>query len=226
MSSIEADDFPENLLDLPLNDLTEIEAQMTEAGWKPVDFAFSLGRHTGALDLQNGNQRVLIYHVTPEDLAAYKILGHNDIPRFDVISAVDTEGTENGPQTLAIVKLPTITKALDSLRYPNQYSSTSHLGSIEIMEAAATFLAKLYKKTGMLPATTVLDNLALIPGEENMIRLIPPVNIINATSWEKTTQDLFRSLQSHDPQRRDEKRHEAQIEAFKQKFQECLMNND
>ena len=107
------------------------------------------------------------------------------------------------------------------MRFTNQYSSTSHMGAIEIIESVAYFLAEIYKKTGMLPRTVLLDNVALTVGENDLIKLIPPLDLVMTPTWERVANELFSSLKAQDPI----SRHENQIEAFKKKFAEQLEND-
>lgn len=193
--------------------LAEARDVLIRNGWKNVDFGFHLGRKTGALDLQKGPNRQLLYVSNLVDIKSYGLLIENRLPVLPIINQVEAQ-----PGNIAVVKLPLGTRALDSLTYPDQEFSTGFLGSLEVMKNIANLLARIFKTTGNLPEGLKLNSLALVEGEEVSIRLIPPLDLRPSSDWEDLKGKLLDELNLQDPNHP----HQTQVEAFEVCFREAL----
>lgn len=192
--------------------LQELDSRLKESGWTTVNFGFNLGRYSGALDLQRGNKRVLVYSTTPEDNQAQMLLTAHGIPHFRTV--VPTPNT-------TVADIPAGARALDSMRFPDQQPTTGYLGSYDIMQATAKLLAKIFKKTSHIPQDLKLNQLALIAGEDNPIRLVPPLYLVETPDWEQLIQDLLSDLKLQDPMNN----HLNQVSIFEMYFRDALRHD-
>ncbi len=212
--------FPTDL-DLINADLITIRRQLIDRGWVEVDFGFRLGRKTGALDIRRAENRVLIYKSNPADQQATDLLKKNNISHFNVAQTINS--TTEKSDKIIVVQIPTNTRPLDSMRFPDQTPQTGPLGSFEIIDAIAQLLANIAKKTNYLPDEIRLDNLALAAGEnDNIIKLMPPYNFSAVTDLpkavERLTKQLTADLNSQDPI----SQHREQLDHFQKRIQAYL----
>lgn len=192
--------------------LQELDSRLKESGWTTVNFGFNLGRYSGALDLQRGNKRVLVYSATPEDNQAQMLLITHEIPHLKTVVPTPS---------IAVVDIPIGARALDSMRFPDQQPTTGYLGSYDIMQATARLLAKIFKKTSHIPQDLKLNQLALIAGGDNPIALIPPLHLFEAPDWQQLTQDLLNDLNLQDPMNN----HLNQVSIFEMYFRDALRHD-
>lgn len=209
--------------DLVNADLATIRKQLIDRGWVEVDFGFRLGRKTGALDIRRNENRFLIYKSNPFDQLATDLLKKTDITHFNVVQIVSSAAEKS--DKIIVVQVPTNTRPLDSMRFPDQIPQTGHLGSFEIIDAIAQLLAHIAKKTNHLPDEIRLDNLALTTGENgDIVKLIPPYNFTAVTDLPKAVERLTRQLavdlNSQDPD--PTLQHHAQLTHFQKRIQVYL----
>lgn len=198
-----------------INDLAQMRMYLEKAGWEEVNFGFHLGRYTEALDFQRLRERNLCYKSNAVDRYSYQNLTSNQIVRFPTIY---TPGDPD--KSIGISGIPPVTRALDSLSYPDQQPHSDYLGSFEIFVSIAKFLTEIYKKTGTVPQDLKLSNLSLIVGTPDIIRLIPPLNLQSSTDWTPLADQLYADLMSQDPHHN----HQGQIETFNNHFNIFLKN--
>lgn len=184
---------------------------LTSKGWTDTDFGFSLARQTGAIDVTKDDRRVLYYTAEPEDYKGYILLTQHELPVFHTTMLPVTTG-------LSSIELPQTARALDSMKFPDQGPQGAYLGSFEIMDEIAKLLARIYKMTGTMPQDMSLGRFAMFPGDEDIIRLIPPLKFVRSTNWEKTLEPLFEDLKKQDP----DHEHKLQTEHLKEAFRHFL----
>lgn len=198
-----------------INDLAQMRMYLEKAGWEEVNFGFHLGRHNGALDFQRLKERNLCFQSNATDQHSYQSLVSKQIVRFPTIYTPD-----DPKNSIGISGIPPAARALDSLSYPDQQPRTGYLGSYEILVSIAKLLAAIYKKTGTIPQDLKLNNLSLVAGTPDIIRLVPPLNLQPATDWASVADQLYIDLMTQDPHHN----HQGQIEAFKNHFHIFLKN--
>lgn len=194
------------------SDLREINSQLLNAGWKEVNFGFNLGRYSGALDLQKENKRILVYSSTPEDHQAQILLATHGIPHFRTVVL---------NPSITVADIPVGARSLDSMRFPDQQPTTGYLGSYDIMQATARLLATIFKKTSHIPQDLRLNQLALIAGKDNPVKLVPPFYLIEAPDWQRLTQDILTDLKLQDPMNN----HLNQVSIFEMYFGDALKHD-
>ena len=207
-------DIPDKILQTP--EIGLVEEQLLLKGWRRVDYGFHLGRHTGAIDIHRAARRYLIYGSNVEDLANYNLLLDRKIPTLKVVHTPNFK-TSN----LAVARVPLETRALDSMTFPDQLPASDYLGSLEMMAAMARFLATLYLRTSRLPRELRLESVCFVSGKEDLIRMIPPLDLVPRRSWQGLLPQLQATLGSQDPSHD----HKAQIEQFERCFIEYLEDN-
>lgn len=196
-----------------INDLQQLRTYLEQTGWHEVNFGFNLGRHTGALDFQKENKRLLCYQSTKQDSKSYQLLTSNQVPAFPT-----TFSSTDPNNSIGFAGVHPGARALDSLQFPDQQPSTKYLGSYEILASVARLLANIYKKTSTIPEGLKLQNLALIVGKTDNIRLIPPLNLVLASDWSILANQLLEDMSSQDPIHD----HHGQIKTFKNHFEISL----
>ena len=211
--------FPENY-DLTELDLQQVKRRFLETGWKDVDFTFHLGRKNGALDMQQGARRFLVYKSDHFDEQARALLEANNIPRFRVAKAGSKADVE-----IITVEVPSGSRALDSMNFRDQEPKTGHLGSFEILDSAAKLFAYLIARTNHKPAEVNLNNLALMPGEDKKIHIVPPYHfeaihdLVQGVS--QISEQLKSDLDNQDPYFD----HTMQIAFFRDMVQKYISEN-
>lgn len=208
----------------PINsELKDIKREFLEQGWQNVDFAFNLGRKTGAIDVKQKDRRLLIYKSDPSDQQTTQLLTVNNIPRFETVKTVDVNDDK-----IVALKVPLETKALDSMTFPDQEPKTGHLGSFEMIDSTAKLLAAVIARTNHIPTQVKLQHLALIPPNEfnNIIRIIPPYNFAPVKDPNQAilqiSNQLKNDLENQDPY----SNHEKQITFFMDRIATYLKNKD
>lgn len=195
------------------NDLPEIQQRLTETGWREINFGFNLGRKSHALDFQK-RERFLIFRSSPPEQANYDLLRKHHLPCF-----LTTYFNHLAPTT-GVAEIPLIARALDSLRYPEKHPATGYLGAFETLGAVAELLKRIADKTAKAIPNLDLARLAVTVGETEIIKLIPPLELITFTSYkqltERLTSQLLRSLQRQDPAND----HSGQTDFFRYKLEE------
>ncbi len=211
----------ENLLGLPESSieagisLEQILETTLAQGWKEVNFGFNLGKRNSGLDIFRGEQRVLIYRASLVDEQTYDLFETIKIPHFPVCY---TPLDKQDRIFFGTVEIPVGTRGLDSMRYPDQKQVTGYLGSVEIMRKIAELLALIYKTTSRVVPELKLSKLALIPGADQPIRIIPPLELIGGKSWNHLVGQLANDLKFQDPNNN----HSFQVEMFQRQFGEIL----
>lgn len=198
-----------------IDDLAQMRMYLEKAGWEKVNFGYHLGRYTDSLDFQRQKERILCYQSNATDRHSYQLLVNGEIVRFPTVYT-----TEDPDKSIGISEVPPIARALDSLSYPDQKPSTGYLGSYEILVSIAKLLAKIYKTTGAIPQDLRLNNLSLVAGTPDIIRLVPPLNLQPAADWTSLANQLYADLTSQDPHHN----HQGQIKTFKNHFSIFLKN--
>lgn len=197
-----------NLLEITGN-LSELQIRLNGLGWVGTNFGFNLGRHEGSLDLIKSQERILIYPTNQEDETSYRLLAETQVPKLEL-----TQRTNQ----LALVKLPSNTKALDSMRFIDQEVKTGYLGAFEVLDSVAKLLTTIFRRTHHLPIDIKLHKLALIPGSPDIIKLIPPLNLQPAVSCQDVITQLSADLQIQDPGTK----HNIQVAYLNKRFQYYL----
>lgn len=179
-------------------------------GWTDSDYGFSLARLTGGIDVIREGRRVLYYPASRVDHGAYTLLSTLKLPVFKA-TIIPIRG-------ISSVELPYTARALDSMKFPDQAPQPGYFGSIEIMEEVARFLGRIYLKTKKIPQDLKLGKLAMVPGDRDNVRLIPPLNLTPADNWEVLVEELLADLNVQDP----DHGHAEQIKYFKEAFERTL----
>lgn len=211
--------------DIPLSEnLLVIQSRLEAKGWAEVNFGFHLGRSSGALDLQKERQRVLIYLAPPSDRQAYSALTAHNLPQLPVsYQAIDNQSEQGLPQNMiATASVPLGARALDSMRFQEQQPVTGYLGAQEIMASIARLLARIFKQTASIPPQIMLGNLMFSPGEDDIIKLIPPLELQPTDDWRYLVKQLLQDLNAQDPLND----HTGQIDVFNKHFSLILEQHD
>lgn len=195
-------------------DFASLKDSLTKLGWGEVNFGFNLGRHSGAIDMQKGDKRCLIYLLSPAELQTEQLLIQHRIPCLGI-----NHVCSNHERIAA--DIPSGARALDSMSFPDQQPQTGFIGSFEIMVGIARLLAKIYKATSSIPKELKLSQLAFVPQEDLLIRLVPPVQLISTSDWHIIASNLLQDLRNQDPQHD----HDGQIDIFIKSFEDSLTND-
>lgn len=196
------------------DNFASLKDSLTKLGWGEVNFGFNLGRHSGAIDIQKGDKRCLIYRLSPTELQTEQLLIQHRIPCLGI-----NHVCSNHERIAA--DIPSGARALDSMSFPDQQPQTGFIGSFEIMVGIARLLAKIYKATSLVPKDLKLNQLAFIPQEDLLIRLIPPVQLIPTSNWHIIANNLLRDIRNQDPTNK----HTSQIDIFIKSFEDALTND-
>lgn len=197
-------------LDISTSELADLSRR---GGWNPVNFGFNLARASGGLDIQRGGERALIIPANPADQEALQLLTTHDLPHFRRSHLTATKITP-----LAAYNIDLVARALDSLRFPDQAITTGYLGSMDIMAALGKFLGRIYKKTQHLPNVIKLNQIALIPGGEQLVKLVPPISLQTTSDWEPIADQILADLIDQDPSNS----HKTQVQMFRDYFELTL----
>lgn len=181
---------------------------LAHAGAVNTGFGYDLSRGRQAKDLIFGNSRFLIYHSSQRDQDTSLQMAKTGVPQFPQIAV-------NRESKVTAIAVPIGTRPLDSFEIREQAGTTSrYVGAIEIMQQLGSFLALLQKQLDALPLSLSLRNLAFLSGEEDFIRLIPPVYLSPKVSLDMITERLLRDLKTQLPQAD----HSAQLASFVAEF--------
>lgn len=189
------------------DDLLDVLRQCIDLGGSETTFSFSLARANDGVDIIFPKQRFLFYPTNSTDQISQTQLKKGQIPQLDLLAI----NPENG---LAVVKVPPQAVALDSLQFPEQGFTTSHLGAYQIMAKIGEYLARIYKVTGLLPTSLRLVDLSLSPREVDFIRLVPPLSLNSDTSISQVISSLFMDLNLQDPRHN----HQGQVSVIEERF--------
>lgn len=197
----------------PTDQQARLSQTLTDLGWTQKPYDYALGRRTGAIDAEKDGRRFLFYPTTPADSLSYRLLADNKLPVFPVVDSPVVV-----PEGITTVELPPGARALDGMEFPDQEPKPGYFGSFEMMDAIAQLLARIYKETGTLPDSLRLNKLAIEQGEENTIRLVPPLNLVPQINLAKLIKDLREDLDTQNPQYN----HEGQVNHLRERFASFL----
>lgn len=202
--------------------ISVISHNLETYGWKEINLGFSLAASSSSLDLYKGTERFLIYLSDNHDKETYRLFGDNKIPKFEIVypaeKTQESSAQEQQISTFAVAKIPFVAKSLENISFPDQQPKSGYLGSFEILGGLAKFLAEIYLTTSSLPKVLNLDRIALIPGTNNFIRLIPPLQIEYTQDWSYLTNQLLEDLNNKD----FGINHEGQVKYFENNFTKIL----
>jgi len=155
------------LRELPTN--ADIRNFLERNGLKKTasSFAISTGRGFDFLPDSNTRERFFIYRRRPEEDKVLSLFDEFNIPHFPRIETTDS---------YSVVKMPYDTRALDMMKFSGQkYTDGAYLGAFEVMALMGKFLKRLQTSINALPQNVSIASFALTPGEDELVRLIPPL---------------------------------------------------
>lgn len=198
----------------PTDQQLRLGQELTDLGWTQKPFDFNLGRYTpGAIDAEKEGRRFLFYLARPTDSSSYRVLVEHGLPVFPIVDSPVLV-----PEGITTVELPPKVRALDGMEFPDQEPKPGYFGSFEVMDAIAQLLARIYKGTRTLPHSLRLNKLAIEQGEQNTIRLVPPLNLVPQNDLAKLIKDLKEDLDRQNPQYK----HGDQVEYLQERFASYL----
>jgi hypothetical protein len=183
------DDLKLLLQGLPTD--TDIRNFLEGIGYRKTDsfFAISSGRGFDYLPGPNPRDRFFIYRREREEDKVLSLFDEFNIPHFTRIETTDS---------YSVVKIPFDTRPLAIMKFSEQsYTDGAYLGAFEAMALLGKFLKRLKTLIHALPQDVSIASFALVPGEGELMYLVPPLlmgEVLSPQTLEKQFLSTFNKI--------------------------------
>lgn len=203
----------ETIQDLVANSgygLNSIKDQLLREGAKEIRYTYNIARGENSFDIFTSGERFLVIESSQESLEIYSALSRARVPLVSN-SPIHLKGW------IFAHNIPMSTMPLDSRTYPEQeFTQGGHVGAMEIMQQIGTLLAEVKDVTGKLPSNFSLSSVALMNGEEDFVRLLPPIELSGESDINSLSGRILDQLDKVDPNNDHRLQVKALVKAFSQ----------